>query len=162
SSVMPNAPGAKAGLQDGDVITAINGSAIGDSRDLQKVVLIAPLGKPVDLNIVRDGQPRTLKVTVEEQPADYGTIRVNNIPRLQQSKEPDAVPLDKMGLEMTDITPQIAQQLGFKKDQKGAVVTQVDTDSAAYEAGVRRGMVITKVDKKPVDSADDAKELLNK
>jgi serine protease Do len=162
SSIMPSTPGAKAGLQDGDVITAINGNAVGDSRDLQKVVLSAPLGKPVDLNIVRDGQPRTLKVTIEEQPADYGTVRVNNTPRKQQPKEPDAVSLDKMGVEVTDVTPQIAQQLGFKKDQKGAIVTEVDPDGAAYEAGVRRGMLITKVDKKAVASADGAKDLLNK
>ena len=67
---------AKAALQAGDVITAIAGKPVKDGRELQRVVAGLPLGKPVDMVVLRDGKPQTLKVTIEEQPKEFGTARV--------------------------------------------------------------------------------------
>jgi serine protease Do len=159
SQVFDNAPAAKGGMQSGDVITAIAGHPVKDGRDLRNIVAELPLNKPVDVAVVRDGKPETLKVTVEEQPADYGTTRVP-APRLPR-KSSSTVSLDKVGLEVQDLTPEVAEKLGYKGDAKGAVISRVDRDGPAAAAGLRAGMVITRVDKQPVESAQALRDKLS-
>ncbi|HZT82751.1 MAG TPA: trypsin-like peptidase domain-containing protein, partial [Gemmataceae bacterium] len=67
TQVFDNTPAAKAGVRDGDVITSLGGRPVREGRELQNAVAGLPLGKPVDLTIVREGQPKTLRVTIEEQ-----------------------------------------------------------------------------------------------
>lgn len=76
TSVFEASPSEKAGLKDGDVITSLGGKAVKESRELQLVVASLPLGKPIDVGVVRGGKAMTLKVTIEEQPQDFGTTRV--------------------------------------------------------------------------------------
>ena len=79
-----------------------------------------------------------------------------------RSQKKDSVSLDKFGVELADATPELAEQLGFKGKVHGAVITDVDPDSPAAEAGLRKGLVIVKVEKKAVESADEAKTALEK
>jgi len=158
SKVLEKGPAAKGGLHDGDVITSLSGKAIEDGRELQKVVATAPLGKPIDVAIVRDGKPMNLKVTVEEQPANYGNARVSlpKVPRDAQS-----VVIDKIGVEAMDMSPDMAEKLGYK-EETGAYVTRTQPDGAAAESGLVRGMLVTRIDKKSVKSADDFKDQIAK
>jgi serine protease Do len=73
--VFPKSPGAKGGLKAGDVVTTIAGKPIRDGGTLQKVILSLPLGQPVEVAYLRDGESKTTKVLVEEQPEDYGFAR---------------------------------------------------------------------------------------
>jgi serine protease Do len=156
--VFDKTPGSRAGLKDGDVIQSLGGKSIKDGHELQTVVAGLPLGKPVEVSILRDGKPQTLSVTIEEQPRDYGTAR--EPVRRAPEAEADVVPMDKVGLEATDLTPETAEQLGYPQNTKGALVTKVTNDGLAAGAGLRRGMVITKVDRKAVTSASALKESL--
>jgi serine protease Do len=149
--VFDKTPGAKAGLKDGDVVQSLAGKPVQDGHELQTVVAGLPLGKPVDVTVLRDGKPLALSVTIEEQPRDYGTVRVP-APRAPQD-QPETTSLDKVGVEVADLTPEQAEQLGYAEGVKGVVITKVDPDGLAAEAGLRRGMVISKVDKKAVTSA---------
>ena len=157
NQVFDKSPAAKSGLQEGDVITGLAGKAVTDSRELQEVVKDLPLHKPVDLNVMRDGKSQMLHVMIEEQPEDYGYSR----PLVQRRGRPqaDAVPLSKFGLTASDLT---AEQLGFKTSAVGALVTSVEPDGLAAEAGLRRGTLITKVDKAPIKSAAELKDALEK
>jgi serine protease Do len=65
-------PSGKAGLKKGDVIVALGGRAIKDTKTLVNAVVDLPLNKEVSLNVFRDGKPKTLQVTIEEQPSDFG------------------------------------------------------------------------------------------
>jgi serine protease Do len=156
--VFSKTPGARAGLKDGDVIQSLGGKPVKDGRELQTVVAGLPLGKPVAVSVLRDGQHQTLSVTIEEQPRDYGMARVP----LRRAPEPetDVVPMEKIGIEATDLTPETAEQLGYPEQLRGALVTKVESDGLAAGAGLRRGMVVTKVDKKAVASAKALKEAL--
>jgi serine protease Do len=150
------APADKGGVRDGDVIVAIAGKPIRDGRQLQSVVATQPLGKPVEVGVVRDGKLLLVKVTIEEQPRDFGPLRVPapaaaDVPR-------DGVAVGKLGVEAADLTPQLARSLGFKEGTKGALIVGLDRDSPAAEAGLRRGVLITKVDQKPVASVRELKE----
>jgi serine protease Do len=160
SQVFDGAPAAKAGLQPGDVVVSVGGKPVKDGRELQRVVASLPLRKPVDVTVVRDGKSQVVPVTIEEQPDDYGTARV---PVRQPPRGgSESVNLDKIGVEVADLTPEMADQFGYKEKQTGALVTQVEPGSPAQQAGLRRGMLITRVDKKSVTSAAAAREALEK
>jgi serine protease Do len=159
--VFDGSPAAKAGLQPGDIVTGINGKPVKDGRDLQHVVAGLPLHRPVDLDLFRDGKNQVLKVTIEEQPDEFGTTA--SVPRSRESKEEgEAVGLAKVGLEVRDLSAELAQQLGYKDNAKGALIAKVQLDSIAADAGLVRGMLITKVDNHVVSSAEEVKKLVEK
>jgi serine protease Do len=68
-----NGPAAKAGVQEGDVITTLGGRQVTDGREVQRIVADLPLGKPIKMTVLREGQLKSLDVTIEEQPADLGS-----------------------------------------------------------------------------------------
>ncbi len=158
--VFEDAPAAKAGLKAGDIITAINGQPVKEGRVLQTVVAGLPLHKPVPLTVVRDGQEKTLHVTIEEQPAQFGTDEQPTQPAPKKEKE--SVSVEKYGLEFSDLTPELAKEYGYKSSAHGAVITRVDSDSVAAAAGLRAGFLIVKVDRKPVETAKEARDALKK
>jgi serine protease Do len=154
--VFDKTPGSKAGLKDGDVIETLAGKPVKDGHDLQGIVAGLTLGQPVSVKVLRDGKPVTLSVTIEEQPRDYGSTRVP-APQAPHSGE-ESVAVDKIGVEISDLTAELAEQMGYPEGTKGVVITKVAGDGLAAGAGLRRGMVITKVDRKPVQSAKALKE----
>jgi serine protease Do len=160
SKVFDGTPAAKAGLKDGDVITALAGKPVATGHDLQHVVGGLSLDKPLSLTVVRDGERKELSVTVAEQPADYGVSGEPSRPQPEAQKQSEE--LDKLGIEVADLTPQTAKQFGYKEGMKGVVVTRVQTDSPAADAGLRRGMLLVKADKHRVKSADALREAVAK
>ncbi len=161
TQVFDNTPGAKAGLKDGDVITALNGKPVHDGRDLRMAVAAMPAGQAVELNVVRDGKAQTLKATVEEQPRDYGAREEEPAQAAPRNRNRSAVSLDKIGVQVSDLTQAQAERLGLR-DTAGALVMKVDDEGVAAAAGLEPGMVVTKVDRKPVKSATAFKEAVDK
>jgi len=156
--VFEDTPGAKAGLKDGDVLTGVNGQPITNSRELQLIVARLPVGKTVTIQGLRDGQVKTFQVTIEEQPHKYGTTRVP-LPR-RMERESDGIEIDKIGVEAVDLTADLAESLGYSEQAKGAVIAAVKRDSPADDAGLRRGMLITKVDKRSIHSAKGLRDAI--
>jgi serine protease Do len=161
TQVFPDSPSEKAGLKEGDVITALAGKPVKESRELQNIVAGLPTGKPVDLAVIRDGKPKDLSVKIAEQPKEFGSTA--EAPSAHEGRQDrDNISLDKYGLEVTDLTPEVADQLGYKESAAGALITDVERNSPAFEAGLRRGMLITKVEKQTVKSARDLRDRLKK
>jgi len=153
-------PAAKGGLKDGDVIASVNGKAIKDGRELQTVVSGLPLNKPVEVAVLRDGKPKTLQVTIEEQPKDFGTIRTSTP---QPAEQPDKYyDIDKLGVSVTDVTPETAESYGYRENAKGALIAKISPKGPASGLGLRRGMLVTKVDKKPVANAKAFQDAMTK
>jgi len=157
--VFPNSPASKSGLKPEDAIVGIGGKPVRDLRELQRVVASLPLNKPVDLDVVRDGQPKTLKLTIEEEPADYGRGQPGR--GIRVPRDAGTVSVLRAGLLLTDLTEERADSLGLSQ-KGGAVILGVEGGSAAAEAGLGRGQVIVKVDRQPVTTAEGAKEALEK
>jgi serine protease Do len=157
--VFEDTPGAKAGLKEGDVLTTLDGKPIHNGRELQMLIARLTVGKSVEVRGLRDGQAKTFNVTVEEQPNKFGTTRVP-VPRRFERSEPDSVSIDKIGVEAIDLTADVAESLGYREHTQGAVIASVKRDSPADEAGLRRGVLITKVDKKPVKSAKELQDAI--
>src|SRR5262249_20242947 len=137
------------------------GKPVRDMHELLMQVAWLPPGKAVDLQVVRDGKPLTLHATMEEQPKDFAQrdVQPQRAPRSRQRS--DAVSVDKIGVQVSDLTREQADRLGFR-DTAGALVVGVDDGSLAEEAGVRSGQLITKVDRQPVKSAAAFKEMVEK
>jgi serine protease Do len=152
---------AKSGMQPGDVITGIAGNNVRDSHELRRIVANLPVGKPTQVTVLRDGQPRRLSVTIEEQPDDLDLA--SRVPRQPPRATPKGeVHVEKMGLEVSDVTAELAEQFGFREDVDGVLITQVEANSPAFVAGLRKGMVIRKIDRRAVTSADSFRQAIEK
>jgi serine protease Do len=160
--VFDNTPASKGGIQAGDIITTVGGKTVRDGRELQRLVGTLPLKKPVDVNLIRDGKTKVVSVTIEEQPAEYGLVSQQSSPSRTPRGEKDAVNIDKVGMEVSDLTDELAEQFGYKEDAKGVVITSVEQGGIASEAGLRRGLLVVKIDKKPVTSASTARAAVQK
>jgi serine protease Do len=148
TSVVPGSPAEKAGLKAGDVVTAINGEAMADASALRlKISRTAP-GTAVKLAVHRPEGPTTVTVTLEPFPEKGGSP----LERDQRGGMPGGAASTMEGLSVTDLTPDIASELEVPPGTKGVVVTSAEPGSAAAEAGLRRGDLITQVNRKPVAS----------
>jgi len=150
--VTDDGPAAKAGFKPGDVIVEFNGKNVSDSRHLQLTVADTKPGSTVPVEILRNGNKKTLRVTVKQLPGTE-QLAENNSP----SGNGETGTLNGVGVG--DIDQQARQEFNIPKDVKGAVVTQVDPDSAAAEAGLKPGAVIEDINHHPVKNAEDAVKL---
>jgi serine protease Do len=157
--VHDSSPAAKAGMEDGDIIKSVAGHAVADARELQRVVGTLPLHQPCPVALVRDGREKSLQVTIEQQPEDYGVVKTIPVgSRKRAELEPKTV--DKMGMEIADMDAAAASQFGYPEGKTGVVVSKVDPNGPAYDADIRAGMLLTKIDEKPVTNAAKALESL--
>jgi len=161
--VVSGSPAEQAGLQPGDVIQRFDGHEVQNLRALRTLVAQAPLDKKVELQVIRDGKPLTVKTQIKEQPVDSESARVlprGNQPQPQgpqQPDEPETVdsPLDS--IHVSELTPEMARQLDLPPNVKGVFVTDVDPDSGVAE--LQKGDVIEEINQQPVTSVSDFKKI---
>ncbi len=161
--VTPNAPGAKAGLQSGDVITAIDGKKVDGPDDLTLDVISHAPGSTVSLDIIRNGEPMKVNVTLGQRPGgiDWNqTNRGGNDNNDNNDNSGNQGNVSARGINVEPLTPDLAQQIGAPAGIRGVVITSVDADSSAAD-NVARGMVITAVDRHPVSNVQDFKRLMS-
>ena len=146
SQVTPDSPAGHAGLKGGDVLREINGKKIDNSSALQVAVSEMQPGANINLGILRDGKPETIKVTVGEFHKEAEEAS-NNAPGDHQR--------GKLGLAVANLTPDIRQQLNIPSQVNGAAVQEVRPASPADDAGLAPGDVILEVNRHAVESADN-------
>ncbi len=142
--VIPDGPAAKGGILRGDVITKFNNQAVREMEDLPKIVAATNPGSAVDVEVIRDGSRKVLRVTIEV---------------LKDSQEVVAAKADPLGLQVQDITEELAQGLKLQ-DLDGVLVSDVAAGNAASEAGIRRGDVISEMNRAPVKNVGDYQRIL--
>ncbi len=141
ADVSADTPAARAGLEVGDVVLALDGAPIEDSRDLQLKVAQTPPGSEIALEVAREGRRRTFVVTLDELPAEP-----------EEAQAGEAAGEIPQGISVETLTPQIARQLDLPTNVEGVVVSEVRPGSPWSEAGLRRGDVIEEVNRKPVNN----------
>ncbi len=148
SDVVAASPAEKAGLQSGDIIQRYNGEVVENSTALRHRVADTPVGKSVEIEVLRDKNTLKLAVMPAEQPKDMGA-------KQGESVKGEGKGTALAGLEVQDITRDIARQLNLPRGVQGVVVSAVEAGSAAEEAGLQNGDVIVELNRKPVRNVDD-------
>ena len=153
--VEPESPAEKAGLKEGDLITKFGDKEITESRNLRLMASQLAPGSKVDLQFLRDGKRQTTSVTLGELPTNLAAATPSTL-----RPQPDRQTLP--GVTVSDITSSARQQLDMPPNLKGALITGVSPNSAAYFAGVRPGNVILEVNHKKIDDAQGAIESISR
>jgi serine protease Do len=143
-----DSPAAKAGIESGDVITAVNGTPVKDARELARTIGMMAPDASVKLDVIRAGQPKTITLTLGQMPTDQRQAKADD----SGSAQPNGVP--HLGLQVAP-----ASQVAGSGD-KGVVVTAVDPDGPAAEQGFQTGTVILDVGGKAVTNAGDIRQAL--
>jgi serine protease Do len=156
AAVEPGSPADKAGAKPGDVIVALNGKGVDGSKAVQLTIYGGKVGQKVDATVWRDGQTVHLTPTTAELPGDERQASRDGANGGGSNNAQKA----KLGLGLSSMTPTLAERIGVDPKIRGAVITSVRDGSPAQEAGLQQGDVIVEVDRKPVQSADDAVKTL--
>jgi len=141
ADVSKGSPAAKAGLKRGDVVVSPNGHPVQDPGQLRNIVAMTAPGTKVTMQILRENKKQELTATLGEVPGEQKAARAG-----EETQSPV-----RLGFKVQHLTPELAQQLGYD-DTEGVVVTEIDPRSEAYQAGVRRGMVIREINNQEVSN----------
>ncbi|HEV2492187.1 MAG TPA: DegQ family serine endoprotease [Terriglobia bacterium] len=151
-NLTPDGPAAKAGLKVGDVIRKFNGQTVEGSGELTASVTNSNPGSVATLDILRDGHPMTVKLTLGERPSN---LRASAGPGPSEAPSEGAL----KGITVQDLTPAIRQQLGLPASVHGVVISEVDPNSPAAQAGLGQGDVIESINRRPVNNVNDFNKL---
>jgi len=152
ADVQKDGPADKAGIKSGDILIELNGKKINDNTGFRNDVAQILPNKKAELTFFREGKVKKVSVTVAAFPDDVhaaGEGQVN-----------EAV-LDKLGLEVQELTDELARQLGYDA-QNGVVISDVERGSVAEEAGLRPGMLILEVNRSEVKKVQEFEKAVGK
>jgi serine protease Do len=145
--VTKDSPAYKGGMKRGDVIISFDGKKVKAMSTLPAMVAETPVGKEVEILIIRKGKEKRLRITIGELEED--TRVAATIPKIEES----------FGLSVQELTPEIAESLSLK-GEKGVVISGIKKDSPASDAGLQRGDLIQEIEHEPVENLSDYKRIM--
>ncbi|HEY1310505.1 MAG TPA: DegQ family serine endoprotease [Pseudolabrys sp.] len=154
-------PAKPAGIEPGDVVVKFDGQDIKEMRDLPKIVAETPVGKDVEVTIIRKGKE-------EKKTVKLGRLEDDKKQAALTPKKDDAPTDDKpaikkaLGLDLANLTPELRKKHSIKDKVKGVLITGVDPNSAAAEKRLTPGMVIAEVQQQPVATAAELQQRIDK
>ncbi|HNX49315.1 MAG TPA: Do family serine endopeptidase [Thermoanaerobaculaceae bacterium] len=143
--VREDGPAEKAGLQKGDVVVSVNSKPVKETRDVIDTVSAMAPGSKVEIEVVRDGTPKTLTVTLGERPGAEADAE-----SAEETRE--TTPAGKLGMQVQELTPQVRRTFSIAPEIGGVVITGVTDLSPADDKGLREGDVILQVNGNDVNS----------
>src|SRR5664280_1786584 len=152
-------PAKPAGIEPGDVIVKFDGQDIKEMRDLPKIVAETPVGKDVEVTIIRKGneEKKIVKLGRLEDEKKQAALT----PKKNGAEEKTVVK-KALGLDLANLTDELRKKHNIKDKVKGVLITGVDANSAAAEKRLSPGMVIAEVQQQPVGSADELQQRIEK
>jgi serine protease Do len=141
--VVSGSPADQAGLKQGDVILSFHGQSVQYARQLHNMVAMTPPGTWSRVELLRDSQQQELTVELGELPGAQTATAA-------EERQPAGQP----GFDVQNLRPELARQFGYDS-AGGVIVAQVDPDSEAYQAGLRRGMLIRQVNRQNVSNTEE-------
>ncbi len=155
--VFKGSPAAAAGLRTGDVIVKFDGKVIDTPTTLRNLVAATPVGKVVEVMIIRDRKPMSVRVRIAEQ-----TKKVLEASEGGPGRFHEGGHTLLSGLTVQNLTPEIAHQLGLPTDSAGVVITQVSPNSAAAAVGLQSGDVIAQINRQTVHNLHDYERITSR
>ncbi len=152
SEVMENSPAEKAGIQRGDVVLRFNGNPVKDARSLSRLVAQTQPGTKVKVTVLRGGQEKNIDVIVGQMPESVAGLQ-------EDVGEKEEV---SWGISVQDLTPDLKRHMNLPQGETGVLVTWVEPNSPAEEAGIKRGDIIKEVNREPIANLQDYRKALSK
>jgi serine protease Do len=152
-------------LQEGDIVTAINGKPVKDSQELRNTVAATAPGTDLKLTVFRDRKNEEVTVKIAEQPEDMASAILGRRGRPGGPAGDDAEQQESggvLGMQLATPTDQLAKEFNLGETREGALVTEVDPKSPAAKAELRKGDVITRVFNTEVKDAKEAADAIKK
>jgi serine protease Do len=149
-NIVKDSPAEKAQLHKGDIIIKKDGKTIDSWDNFRNEVAKIPPGKKIIVTVVRDGNEK--EVEIELAPRESKTA----------SADVQDESAQKLGITVQNLTPELAQQFGYKDEQSGVIVTGVEAGSPLADSGVAVGALIIEVNRQKVKDADNFWELVKK
>ncbi|MCP1334982.1 DegQ family serine endoprotease [Futiania mangrovi] len=156
AGVSDGGPAAEGGIEPGDVIVSFDGKDVLEMRQLPRIVAETQVGKTVDVDVIRQGETRTLQVRVgrlEEAEEPAAAAAGSEVPSAEQT-------VSALGLTLSPLTEEARTQFSVPVEVTGVLVSEVAGDSAAAEKGIRPGDVIVEVAQQEVSSPADVARLV--
>jgi serine protease Do len=147
-------PAKPAGIESGDVIVKFDGKDIKEMRDLPRVVADTPVGKDVDVIVIRKGKEERKIVRLGRLEDGEKQQQASLAPK-KDTPEEKTVVQKALGLQLSAMSDTLRQRFKIKDSIKGVVITGVDTNSAAAEKRLSAGDVVVEVAQDPVNSPED-------
>jgi len=145
SQVYEGDPADKAGIQAQDIIIAVNGKKIKDTRQLSRVIAETSVGKEISVDILRNGRKKSLNVVIARRDdARLGDLSTSSSHRGKT-----------LGMRVEDLNEHLASRFQLKSNEKGAIVVEIDRSGKAAEAGIQAGDIIVEVNRTSVGSKKD-------
>lgn len=148
ADVIEGSPAEKAGIEHGDVIVEFGGKSVNEPYNFRNMVAGTPPGTAVEMKLIRNGETRTMTVTIEELPAG-------------EQKVPTEFKNALKGVSVQNLTPDVYRQLNVPHKIRGVVVSDVQEGSPA-ERKLIRGDVILEINRKAISNTDDYEALVSK
>jgi len=149
SQVYSGSPAEKAGLKVGDVAIEVDGVMIKGSQDVVREVLKKKVGQKVNFVILRDGKRTEVSLTTAQMPEKIG------------ERGPAKPVREWFGLRVSNVTPDIAKQMGLTKTE-GVVITGVEPNSVAQGAGLKAGDIILEVNRQKIFNQNEYRNAMEK
>jgi len=157
AEVTPDSPAAKAGLENGDLIVTFDGKPVPDSRALPRAVAETPIGKTVNVEVLRKGSKQDLQITVAKL---EDTPQLASTPASMSSTSKAPTKFSRLGVALSPLGREQRTKYKVGADIQGVVITDVDPDSSAGEKDIRPGDVIMQVQNEAVQTPEDVDRLV--
>jgi serine protease Do len=151
--VTPNSPAQAGGVLRGDIILEVDGKPVTDSNQLRMNISMKQPGVSVKLKVLRNGGEREMSLELAEMPAETAKV---------ESDGGDDSTKALQGVEVTNLTPQTAEQLGVPASTAGVVVADIDPASKIADSGLRKGDVIQEVNHQAVKNVSEFQSAVKK
>ena len=150
SQVYEGSPAERAGLKAGDVVIEIDEVKVANSQDLVREVLKRKVGQKVHLVILREAKRIEISLTTAQMPEKIG-----------EQRGPTQPEKEWFGLRVSNLTPDIARQMGLKRTE-GVVIVGAEPNSASQTAGLKAGDIILEVNRQEVFNENDYRSVMEK
>ena len=162
--VQPGSPAARAGIEQGDVVITVNGRPVTPDETLSYLVSSQPVGSRVPVELIRNGQRRTVTLMVAERPTEEelaqlgggGEAEIEEQPEEQQTTSQRSA-RESLGVTVQTLTPEVARTLRLSDTNvRGVVIASIDPSSDAAAEGLRTGDIILSINQRATRTPEEA------
>ncbi|MDD5458327.1 MAG: DegQ family serine endoprotease [Phycisphaerae bacterium] len=150
AEVVPDSAADKGGIKQGDVIVEVDGRKVEKADSFRNAIALLKPGTEIALTVLRDGEEKEISIELAERPAGEGLAGDEKTPETS-----------KLGVSVQNLTDELVQRFGYE-DMSGVIVTKVQPDSPAADAGLQQGMLIQQVNRTDVKNTKDFDEQIKK